>query len=179
MVCRFGFCVVFDVLLTSHFSTQYAPTMLTPALLSRFKKRFYPQYKYVRREDIWPTREALVEYESALALEARVDGILENSGPSRARSVASKTPGPQFKTPNTPALVARGKGKDKENCSMDDDDDLKADSPRVQDARLVKEIFESIYLRWKGLVAAKGEDEGRPAGLERFDSGELYNLSQL
>lgn len=157
--------------------------MLTEAILAHTKKRNYPHYKYARRADIWTTREALMEYEEALAIEARVDSILESKGivRARSRSVATKTPARQFKTPGTPASALKAntsaKRENKENTSIDDDDysvlgdDLKPDSPRVQEARLVKEIFEVAFPRWKDLVAVKGEQEGRPAGLERFDSG--------
>ena len=54
---------------------------------------------------------------------------------------------------------------------MEHDDDVIAESPRLQDTRLLKEIFEVAFPRWKGLVRTKGEEEGRPAGLERFDCG--------
>lgn len=162
----------------SLFSTQYDSTLLTPLILGRAKKRSYAKCNPSRRNDIWPNRDALLEYEQALALEAKIDGILEATGNTRARSVASKTPAPQFKTPGTPNTPASGvrrstKSKDKEN--LDDisviEEDSKPESSRVQDARLVKEIFESIYHRWQSLVVTKGEEEARPAGLERFDCG--------
>jgi Fanconi-associated nuclease 1 len=177
------------LILFDYISTQHTPTLLTPSILSRSNKRFYPKYTYFRRTDIWPTREALIAYEEALALEARVDGILEATGilgtRGRSRSVASKTPGPrstsssvsrQFKIPCTPASALKGKGKDKENLSMEDDvgmdldEDIKVETPKVQDARLIKEIFEAVFPRWKALLEIK-EEEGRPCALERFHCG--------
>jgi Fanconi-associated nuclease 1 len=131
----------------------------------------------------------LLAYEEALALEARVDGILEATGiggtRGRSRSVASKTPAPgpastsrQFKTPQTPASALKGKSQDKENLSVDEDvsmdvdEDMKVETPKVQDARLVKEIFQAIFPRWKDLLEAKEEEqEGRPCALERFHCG--------
>ena len=128
-----------------------------------------------------------MEYEEALALEAHVDGILEATGIRsariRSRSVASKTPAPasastprQFRTPGTPASVMKGKVKDKENRSMEDmgmdvDEDAKTETPKMQDARLIKEIFKAVFPRWKALLATKGEEDGRPCGLERFHCG--------
>jgi Fanconi-associated nuclease 1 len=82
---------------------------------------------------------------------------------------------------------AKGKGKEKENLSADDDelgagmepdvDVVVTESPRVHDARLVKGIFELVFPRWKDLVRAKGEEDGRPCGLERFDCGMVFRLT--
>ena len=75
----------------------------------------------------------------------------------------------------------KGKSKDKENlsteedASMDVDEDVKIESPRVQDARLVKEIFETVFPSWKSLLETKEEEE-RPCALERFHCG-LFILS--
>ena len=119
-------------------------------------------------------REALIEYEEALALEARLDDF-EGNGPGDGfSSVKSKTPAGGFKMPRTPTSAAKGKGKGKENAPLDAgaDDQGNEEGPTVQKARLVKEIFEVAYPKWRHLIAIKGHEEGRPAGLERFDSGE-------
>lgn len=104
----------------------------------------------------------------------------------RSRPAASQSPAP----PQLRAAVSdsvknsSAKGNDKQNSSMDDDElgmepdgDMKAGSPRLQEALLVKGIFEVAFPRWKDLVRAKGEEEGRPCGLERFDCGTLFVLS--
>ncbi|KAI0076777.1 hypothetical protein K474DRAFT_1644316 [Panus rudis PR-1116 ss-1] len=80
-------------------STQYTATMLTPSILSRAKKRNFAEIANSRTPDIWPSREALLQYEEALELEARVDGLLSGTvdvgvGAGRGRSVASRTPAP-------------------------------------------------------------------------------------
>lgn len=54
---------------------------------------------------------------------------------------------------------------------MEHDDDAITESPRVQGARVIKDIFEVAFPRWKDLVCTKGEEDGRPSGLERFDCG--------
>jgi Fanconi-associated nuclease 1 len=72
----------------------------------------------------------------------------------------------------------KGKDKDKENLLMEEDvgmevdEDVKVETPRMQDARRVKEIFEAVFPRWKVLAETKeAEDEGRPCALERFHCG--------
>lgn len=168
------------------YSTQHSPTLLIPSILSCANKRSYPAYTYQRRNDIWLSRKALIEYEEALALEARVDGILESVGTgvvrARSWSVASKTPARQTRTTSasTGNVKISVKGKEKENLLLDDDelamamnqdDDVITESPRMQNARLVKEILEVAFPRWKDLVQTKGQEGGRPSGLERFDCG--------
>lgn len=120
-------------------------------------------------------REALIEYEEALALEARLDSF-EGNGPGDGfSSVTSKTPAGGFKMPGTPASAAKGKGKENTPVGAGADDQGNEEGPTVQKARLVKEIFEVAYPKWRHLIAIKGHEEGRPAGLERFDSGESYH----
>lgn len=161
-------------------STEYCPKILTPALLTRFKKRFYPTYTHSRRKDIWASREALIEFEEALALEAKldsIDGYGSGAGLSRGRSVVSKTPARGFKTPGTPASIAKGKGKENVSLGVGADDPGSEEGPAVQKARLLKEIFEVAYPKWQEMVAVKGHEEGRAAGLERFDGGKsCHNL---
>jgi Fanconi-associated nuclease 1 len=134
----------------------------------------------------------LIAYEEALALEARVDGILDATGigsaRGRSRSVKRKTPAPapastsrQFRTPGGPASSVKGKGKDKENeedAGMNVDGDAMIETPKIQDARLVKAIFEAIFPRWKALVETKDEEEGRHCALERFHYGLFHFWSR-
>ncbi|EGN95749.1 hypothetical protein SERLA73DRAFT_76815 [Serpula lacrymans var. lacrymans S7.3] len=175
--------------------TQHAQTLLTSSILCQAKKRCYPAYAWSRTPDIWPSREALMAYEEALELEAQVDAIFDGSVPTsfvRGRSAASKTPARvtehRFRTPSTPGSVLRPsisdssespdqKGKGKARFVEDADEGVKAetkdDSPRVQEARAVKAIFEEIYPRWQAQVITKGEEDGRRFGLERFDCGHV------
>lgn len=159
---------------------------MTPAILARFQKRTYAEYDYKRTRDIWPSRDALLEYERALIKEFEIDEILAGKGAStiqRGRSMASKTPAPLYERigttpPPTPSSAAydavssqaggslshkrpKGKGVPEE------------ETPRQRDAQLVKKLFESVYDEWKALVLVKPEQESvRTNGLERFDCGE-------
>lgn len=131
--------------------------MLTAAILSTAKKREYAKYTYTRTADIWPTREDLIAYEEALALEAEVDLLLEgttfNAG-ARGRSTTSKTP----------VVKTEEEGHESE---------------RVKNARKVKEILETIRPQWDELVTAKSEADPPRKGLERFDCGECFRASTL
>ncbi|KIJ16849.1 hypothetical protein PAXINDRAFT_98635 [Paxillus involutus ATCC 200175] len=154
--------------------TQYTPSLLVAALLSQFKKRAYPAYEYERTKHIWPTRQALLDYEEVLILEGEVDALLGGNVPGMiGRAAGSKTPavGP-LPTPVTP-----GSAKSKvRRVKFDDDDtepEVKPDNARVRGARRVKEIFERLYPRWQDLARIKGEEDGRRYGLERFDCGHV------
>ena len=59
--------------------TEHPTSLLTPALLRRCRKRYYPLYTYVRTTEIFPSREALIAYEEALRMEAAVDMMLEGT----------------------------------------------------------------------------------------------------
>lgn len=133
-------------------STQYAPNILTPSILSRAQRRTFQAYVYKRSPDIWPTRPALLAYERALELEAQVEGLLDNSlTPARARSRSVES-----SASVTREAASREGGVVKE-------------SQRVHDARQVLAIFEVAYAEWKALGESNGDP--RPHGLERFDQG--------
>ncbi|KAF9246229.1 VRR-NUC domain-containing protein [Melanogaster broomeanus] len=153
---------------------QHTPDLLLPALLSGFKKRTYTAYKYERTKHIWPTRQALLDYEDALILAGQVDALLGGNVPALAgQAGGSKTPAAvPLPTPVTPGS-AKGKGK---ATNLDDDEvepKVKPDTARVRGARRVTEIFEHVYPRWQELVRIKGEEDGRRSGLERFDCGHV------
>lgn len=102
--------------------------ILLPLILSRSKKRKYPDYVATRTIEVFKSREHLVAYETALQLEADIDKALSEGGSTKVE--------------------------------------------RVEKAYM---LFESIYVRWKHLVAemhANGEEgaHARP-GLERFEEG--------
>lgn len=62
---------------------------MVPALLTRFKKRTYPDYVFNRDPEIWTSRHHLLDYEKALELEALVDETLEAEVVSSAKIAES------------------------------------------------------------------------------------------
>lgn len=127
-------------------------------------------------------------YEQALVLEARIVELLDGAGSSGGTlSRGSKTPAPanKFRTPGTPASArasARKRGKANEGSLAEDEDGPEAlvvGSARMQDAQAAKAIFEEAYLVWQALVETKGEEEARPAGLERFDCGRVRGVHPI
>lgn len=128
---------------------------------------------------IWRTRQELLDYEWALAREAEIVLLLGGSGaPDTSRtSRGSKTPAPSHKhrTPATPASAISSA----RNSSIAEDGDgpsEPAETPQRQAALDAKRIFDDVYPRWQALVSVKGEEEGRPAGLERFHCGRVFAL---
>ncbi|RDX56460.1 hypothetical protein OH76DRAFT_1550917 [Lentinus brumalis] len=164
-------------------STQHSPDMLTPAILSRAKKRSYADYPYHRTPNIWPTRDDLIAYEEALMIEAEVDVLLDGLTPSnsfgtRGRSSVSRTPAPtggRLKTPITPAKDR--KGIDSPVVTSSTQKGLggggEEETVRQRNAREVKAILEGLLQRWKDLVADKAEGDPRRRGLERFECGHI------
>ncbi|RPD66429.1 hypothetical protein L226DRAFT_479073 [Lentinus tigrinus ALCF2SS1-7] len=163
--------------------TQHSPELLTPAILARAKKWSYADYPYQRTADIWVTRDDLLAYEEALALEAEVDAFLDgptyaNGSGARERSTASRTPAPtagRWMTPVTPA-----KGRKAVNSPVATRSTQKGlagteeeESVRTKNAREVKAILKQVLPRWKDLVVEKGENDPRRRGLERFDCGHI------
>ncbi|KZT27328.1 hypothetical protein NEOLEDRAFT_1110695 [Neolentinus lepideus HHB14362 ss-1] len=157
-------------------STQYSPTLLTESILVKARKRVYNRVGYTRTRDIWPTREALLAYEDALLLEAKVDELLgatpgSASSSPRGRSITVPDAATITQT-QTRATSSAEKGKGS-SVGSGWDIEIPKESPRVQAARQVKGIFEVVYPQWRALVAAKAEEEGRAGGLERFDCGHI------
>ena len=151
--------------------TQYTPGILVAALLTRFGKRAYPGYEYARTRNVWPTRQALLEYEEVLILEGQVDTLLAGNVPFLGgRAAGSKTPVARF----LPTPITPGNANDNREGEDIADEDIKPDKVRVRGARMVKDIFERVYHRWENLVKTKGEEDGRAGGLERFHCG-LFN----
>ncbi len=54
-------------------ASVYDPQLFVPAILVRCKKRNYVQYEHQRTEGIFRIREELIEYEEALAAEAKME----------------------------------------------------------------------------------------------------------
>ena len=59
--------------------TEHPTSLLTPALLRRCRKRYYPLYSYIRTTEIFSSRGALIAYEEALRMEAAIDMMLEGT----------------------------------------------------------------------------------------------------
>ncbi|KAI0672928.1 hypothetical protein C8Q78DRAFT_1122510 [Trametes maxima] len=166
-------------------STQYTPELLTPALLSRAKKRAYATYPYARTADIWRSRAELLAYEDPLRVEAEVDALLEFSefkggrgrGSTRDRSTMSMsmTPGPRrTMTPAAPASAQNGKAMIAEGGAPGEAEG----TVREQNARKVVEILEAVYPHWDALVRTKpdvesGEASARHKALQRFECGHI------
>ncbi|KAK6519513.1 hypothetical protein TWF281_003340 [Arthrobotrys megalospora] len=64
-------------------STEWTEKSLTTLILARIMKRNFPSYVVCRTANIFPTREALVDFEHAIKLQSEVDDILENGVPSK------------------------------------------------------------------------------------------------
>lgn len=162
--------------------TQQVTSLLTESILAYAQKRSYTPYKYSRTANIWFSRADLLAYEDALEKEALVDEILEGTSSllARARSTASRTPGPpakKVKAPATPKKNEKAQAEsrmdvDNELASvLGEDDGQSSDGPSKRKARALKPIFEEVYERWKILVKIKSEETGRSKGLERFECG--------
>ena len=77
-----GYCIILNESVLSLFrrihivyfrTSVYDPQLFVPAILVRCKKRNYVQYEYQRTEGIFRIREELLEYEEALAAEAKME----------------------------------------------------------------------------------------------------------
>ncbi|KAK6544032.1 hypothetical protein TWF694_000746 [Orbilia ellipsospora] len=64
-------------------STEWTEKSLTTLILARMMKRNFPSYVVCRTANIFPTRDALVDFEHAIKLQNEVDNILENGVPSK------------------------------------------------------------------------------------------------
>jgi fanconi-associated nuclease 1 len=125
-----------------------------PALLTAFRKRHHADTSYIRTAGVFPSRQALIDYEEALGLEAHIDEALSG----QTQVVASP--------PATSDKSAQGKGKG----NAAEKGPLSSISPRVESARVVRKIWTEVNDRWKTLVNVTDVQERSP-GLERFDCG--------
>ncbi|KAK7694026.1 hypothetical protein QCA50_003602 [Cerrena zonata] len=158
--------------------TQHTPTFLTPSILAKARKRTYANYITERTLIIWPTRDALIEYEKALELEAQVDALLDGltSFRGRSRTAVSKTPVPR--TRSRPATESPSKRRSTRSgiAQEDAEYDPVVESPRVQAARGVLVVFEEVYPKWERLVAADNDsnNEERWNSIRRFECGHVF-----
>jgi Fanconi-associated nuclease 1 len=61
-------------------STEWTEKSLTTVILSRTMKRNFPHYIVSRTSNIFPTRQALLDFEASIKLQSEVDEILEGFG---------------------------------------------------------------------------------------------------
>ncbi|KAL4792795.1 VRR-NUC domain-containing protein [Aspergillus venezuelensis] len=67
-------------------STEWTEKSLTTIILAKISRRNFPEYVVCRSSSIFPSREILLEFESALRTQFRIDNFLEFSGtPTRER----------------------------------------------------------------------------------------------
>ncbi|KAL2810272.1 hypothetical protein BJX63DRAFT_322459 [Aspergillus granulosus] len=67
-------------------STEWTEKSLTTIILAKISRRNFPEYVVCRSSSIFPSREILLEFESALRTQFRIDNVLEFSGtPTRER----------------------------------------------------------------------------------------------
>jgi hypothetical protein len=111
------------VLLTYVSSTSYTPSLLLPALLDAFQKRKHAPTDYNRTIGIFPSFQALSDYQDALMLEARVDDVLSGE--------------------NKPI------GNAKADIGL---------NTRIEEAKLVRDVFRETYDRWKSLILEVEKD---------------------
>ena len=181
-------------------ATVFPKSLLLPALLTCFKKRTYPDYKYTRTSNIWSCREELIQYVAALELEAILDQalVLPNESPKLGTKnpgstafVPPTTPVPRrnittpLRTPRSSSAVqyAETPVSMKKQVSFEQrvesieggrESVLPETLVKMENAKKIKRVFDTVILpRWKALVAAKQEDARvRPLALERFEPGQ-------
>ncbi|CAG8938261.1 unnamed protein product [Penicillium salamii] len=68
-------------------STEWTEKSLTTIILAKMSKRAFPEYIVCRSNSIFSSREALLEFESAIQTQFAVDNILEFNGPPSTESL--------------------------------------------------------------------------------------------
>ncbi|KAL4876563.1 VRR-NUC domain-containing protein [Aspergillus karnatakaensis] len=67
-------------------STEWTEKSLTTIILAKISRRNFPEYVVCRSDSIFPSREILLEFETALRTQFRIDNVLEFNGtPTRER----------------------------------------------------------------------------------------------
>ncbi|KAJ5763099.1 hypothetical protein N7533_001780 [Penicillium manginii] len=70
-------------------STEWTEKSLTTIILAKISRRNFPNYIVCRSNSIFPSRKALLEFESALRTQFDIDNILEFNGPPTTQSLQS------------------------------------------------------------------------------------------
>lgn len=78
------------VALVYYRGAEQGSSALTTAVLSRSRKRRYPEYKWERSASLFPSRPHLLAMERALSIEAQMDELIEWDGSKEALSKAMK-----------------------------------------------------------------------------------------
>jgi Fanconi-associated nuclease 1 len=117
---------------------------MLPEILTSSHKRAYPSEIRPHRSIIWQTRDALLEYERALEMEAIVDESLGEQNHSSGAWVGPSGYG--FGTTGG----------------------------RVEGARRVRKVWEGVYAKWKAAAHGEGSGKvtGSRHILDRFTLGE-------
>ncbi|KAF9014179.1 VRR-NUC domain-containing protein [Cyathus striatus] len=182
-------------------ATEHPTALLLPALLTSFKKRKYASYNHSRDGGIWSTREDLLLYEQALALEAKIEEFMElvdesaKGGGSTTKASRltnfqtpmTPTPGKRLATPlRTPNSVrstryADTPGSMKEEpieswqYPIEEPEVSSTKTPKEQKAEITKYLYLNyIRDRWQSSIAVKKELKERSPALERFEPGFVY-----
>jgi Fanconi-associated nuclease 1 len=156
-------------------STEHTPTLLTQSILACSKKRAYVAYEYCRTSNIWLSRDDLMAYEQALAIEAEIvalldgPGVLASTGPGRGRPLKGKSP-IKLETPRKTPIASGSIVDSPTQAPQPDYDDAKL-TPTQRAAMLVLDRTAEILPAWRVLVLLKSEGERRSGGLERFETG--------
>ncbi len=123
-----------------------AKSLMLPEILTTSHKRAYPSEIEPSRSTIWPTRDALLEYERALEIEAIVDESLGEQNHSTGAWIG-------------PSGFGFGKT-----------------GGRIEGAKRVRRVWAGIWERWKAAADAAGRNKrSRKTGsrhiLDRFTLG--------
>jgi len=132
------------------YSTTYDPSLFLPALLSSFKKRNHVAADYSRTVDIFPNRDALLEYHNALTLEANLEEALSADNSSVQMGIQDE----------------KGKAKAIDSATR----------PSAERAKAVRKIWQGVYDRWKALMASKDDQRLTTPLRLRFHHGEYTTL---
>lgn len=68
-------------------STEWTDKSLTTIILAKISRRNFPEYIVCRSNSIFPSRAALLEFESAIRTQFDIDNILEFNGPPTTESL--------------------------------------------------------------------------------------------
>ncbi|KAL1744333.1 VRR-NUC domain-containing protein [Schizophyllum fasciatum] len=156
-------------------STELPNRLLLPALLSSFRIRSYPDIGPVSRDgDIWKSREAFLEYEDALLLQAEYEELMGGAecNPLDTTNRFDSTRSISLR-PATPAPKSGGAKRKRDKSVVDEPGEAPISLKR---ARQIEEVFDAlVYRKWKKLLKRKRKAaEVRAPGLERFEAGYIY-----
>lgn len=124
-------------------ASDRSPSAFTASLLARFGKRHYPAYTVSRSFSIFPSRQALLEFEQALALENELEEILVDTW---AVAVPS-------------SRTAKSGAKSKAQFSTKELREKELQEIRIPRWREGIQLFEGVWDRWKELCQLVKKEE--------------------